>query len=225
MNKTKKIVLVGNTNTASLVRYYFDNDSEYKVVAFAVNRNYIKDNQFDGLPLIALEEIQEKYPPSEFSVFIAVGYKNMNKIREKLYYACKEMGYTLPSYISSRCIYLSQFPPGDNCLILEGNIIQPFVRIGNNVVIWSGSNIAHHAVIEDHCYITTNIAVSGTVTVKRNSFIGTNATLNHGITIAAETFVGAGAIVMKDTVEKGVYLPARSVLYRKPSSEIHQHED
>jgi hypothetical protein len=32
--------------------------------------------------------------------------------------------------------------------------------------------------------------------------------------------VGAGSIIMKDTIEKGVYLPAKSVMIDKKSDEI-----
>ena len=218
--KTKKLVIVGNTSNARLARYYFDIDSDYEVAAFAVNKEYIKEESFEGLPLTALEDIEKKYPVSEYELFIAVGYTDMNKIREKLYYYCKEKGYTLANYISSRCSFLTQFPTGDNCFILEDNTIQPYVRIGNNVVLWSGNHIGHDVKIEDHNFISSHVVISGFVTVKRNCFIGVNATLRDAITIAPETLIAAGAIIMKDTEEKGVYLPARSTMFDKKSDEI-----
>ena len=218
--KTKKLVIAGNTSNARLARYYFDIDSDYEVAAFAVNKEYVKEDSFEGLPLTALEDIEKKHPVSEYELFIAVGYTDMNKIREKLYYYCKEKGYTLANYISSRCSFLTQFPTGDNCFILEDNTIQPYVRIGNNVVLWSGNHIGHDVKIEDHNFISSHVVISGFVTVKRNCFIGVNATLRDAITIAPETLIAAGAIIMKDTEEKGVYLPARSTMFDKKSDEI-----
>ncbi|MBK7157744.1 MAG: acetyltransferase [Ignavibacteria bacterium] len=218
--KTKKLVIAGNTSNARLAKYYFDIDSDYEVAAFAVNKEYIKEESFEGLPLTALEDIEKTYPVSEYELFIAVGYTDMNKIREKLYYYCKEKGYTLANYISSRCSFLTQFPTGDNCFILEDNTIQPYVRIGNNVVLWSGNHIGHDVKIEDHNFISSHVVISGFVTVKRNCFIGVNATLRDAITIAPETLIAAGAIIMKDTEEKGVYLPARSTMFDKKSDEI-----
>ncbi len=218
--KTKKLVIAGNTSNARLARYYFDIDSDYEVAAFAVNKEYVKEDSFEGLSLTALEDIEKKYPVSEYELFIAVGYTDMNKIREKLYYYCKEKGYTLANYISSRCSFLTQFPTGDNCFILEDNTIQPYVRIGNNVVLWSGNHIGHDVKIEDHNFISSHVVISGFVTVKRNCFIGVNATLRDAITIAPETLIAAGAIIMKDTEEKGVYLPARSTMFDKKSDEI-----
>jgi len=220
IKKNKKLIIIGNTSNARLAKYFFETDSDYEVSAFSVNENYITSQAFEGLPLTPLEEIKTNYPPAEFDAFVAVGYNNMNKIRENLYNECKSNGYRMANYISSHCSYLSQFQPGDNCFILEDNTIQPYVRIGNNVVLWSGNHIGHDVTIEDHNFISSHVVVSGFVTIKRNCFIGVNATLRDAITIAPETLIAAGAIIMKDTVEKGVYLPARSTLFDKKSDEI-----
>ncbi len=218
--KNKKVIIIGNTSNARLAKYFFDIDSEYETAAFSVNKKYISETEFEGLPVIPLEDIEKTYPPSEYDAFAAVGYTNMNKVREDLYNQCKDKGYRMANYISSRCSYLSQFQPGDNCFILEDNTIQPFVKIGNNVVLWSGNHIGHDVIIEDHNFITSHVVVSGFVTIKRNCFLGVNATIRDGITIAPETLIAAGAIIMKDTEEKGVYLPARSTLFDKKSDEI-----
>ncbi|MEP7145693.1 MAG: acetyltransferase [bacterium] len=218
--KNKKVVIIGNTSNARLAKYYFTIDSDYEVAAFSVDKKYITDVEFEGLPVIDFDELNLKYPAREFETFVAVGYNDMNKIREKLYNECKDKGYKMANYISSHCTYLSQFPAGDNCFILENNTIQPYVRIGNNVVLWSGNHIGHDVTIEDHNFITSHVVVSGFVTIKRNCFLGVNATIRDAVTIAPETLVAAGAIIMKDTVEKGVYLPPRTILFEKKSDEI-----
>jgi sugar O-acyltransferase (sialic acid O-acetyltransferase NeuD family) len=218
--KNKKIIIIGTSSNSRLAKYYFENDSEYEVLGFAVNRQFITEPFFEGLPVTALEDITEKYPVKDIEAFVAVGYNQMNKTREKLYNECKKLGYKMANYISSRCSFLTQFPPGDNCFILEDNTIQPFVKIGNNVVLWSGNHVGHDVTIGDHCYLTSHAVISGFVNIKRNSFIGVNATIRDGITIAEESLIGGGAVIMKDTVEKGVYLAPRSTLFSKKSDEI-----
>jgi len=218
--KNKKLIIIGNTSNARLAKFYFTTDSDYEVVAFSVDRQYINGNEFEGLEVVAFEEIELHYPASKCDAFVAVGYTEMNKIREKLYNACKVKGYTMANYISSHCTFLTQIPTGDNCFILEDNTIQPYVKIGNDVVLWSGNHIGHDVTIEDHNFITSHVVVSGFVTIKRNCFIGVNATLRDSITIAPETLIAAGAIIMKDTEEKGVYLATRSTLFGKKSDEI-----
>jgi hypothetical protein len=48
-------------------------------------------------------------------------------------------GYELISYVSAKATTFSGFACGSNCFILEDNTIQPFVTIGNDVVMWSGN--------------------------------------------------------------------------------------
>jgi len=203
-----------------MAHFYFTTASDYEVCAFTVDREYLRANSFCDLPVIAFEEVAARFPPSDYSMFVAIGYTKMNKVREVKYYAAKALGYALATFISPRCSFLTALPIGDNCLIMEDNTIQPFVRIGSDVIMWSGNHVGHDAVIEDHCFLTSHVVVSGFTRIGRNSFLGVNATLRDAIMIAPETLVGAGAVIMKDTVEKGVYLPTRAVLFDKKSDEI-----
>jgi sugar O-acyltransferase (sialic acid O-acetyltransferase NeuD family) len=215
-----KLIIFGAGDIARLAHYYFSRDSEHEVVAFTVDEKYRKSETFLDLPLVAFEEIVTTHPPGEHKMFVALSYARMNKLREEKYWQTKEKGYELVSYVSSRCSFLTDHPVGDNCFILEDNTIQPFVKIGNNVTLWSGNHIGHDAVIEDHCFLASHIVVSGYVRIGNNCFIGVNATLRNSITIAPETLIGAGAVIMKDTVAKGVYLPPRAELSTKTSDEI-----
>lgn len=215
-----KLVIFGAGDIARLAHYYFTRDSEHEVVAFTVDKQYRKDDIFLGLPLLDFEEVIERYPPETYKMFIALSYAKMNKVRAEKYYKAKELGYELVSYISSKCSFLTDNPVGENCFILEDNTVQPFVEIGNNVTLWSGNHIGHDSLIEDHCFITSHVVVSGHVHIHEYCFIGVNATLRNSITVAPETLIGAGAVIMKDTVEKGVYVPRRAELFSKKSDEI-----
>jgi sugar O-acyltransferase (sialic acid O-acetyltransferase NeuD family) len=215
-----KVVIFGTGDIARLAHYYFPHDTEHQVVAFTVDKEYRDGDSFLGLPLIDFEQLVQRYPPDGYKMFVALGYSNMNRNRAEKYRKAKELGYELVSYVSSRCSFLTENPVGENCFILEDNTIQPFVRIGNNVVLWSGNHIGHDSVIEDHCFLTSHVVVSGHVHVHPYCFIGVNATLRNSITIAPGTLIGGGAVIMKDTVEKGVYVPQRAELFSKKSDEI-----
>ena len=214
------LVIFGAGDIARLAHYYFTRDSPHRVAAFTVDRAYLKDDRFLDLPIVALDEIVERCPPDRFQMFVALSYAKMNAVRAERYAAVKALGYRLVSYVSSRCSLLTDHPVGDNCFILEDNTIQPFVRIGNNVTLWSGNHIGHDSTIEDHCFITSHVVVSGNVVVGTRSFIGVNATLRNSIAIAPQTLIGAGAVIMENTVEKGVYIPARAKRIDKLSDEI-----
>ena len=215
-----RLVIFGAGDIARLAHHYFTHDSPHEVAAFVVDRNYRSGDSFLGLPLADAEDMTTRFPPADFDMFVALSYAKTNALRAEKYSNAKAAGYRLVSYVSSRCTYLAQEPPGDNCFILEDNTIQPFVRIGNNVTLWSGNHIGHDSTIEDHCFIASHVVVSGHVRVGTRSFIGVNATLRNTITIAPESIIGAGAVIMKDTRAKGVYLGERAKLFSKSSDEI-----
>ena len=214
-----QLLIFGAGDVARLANFYFRTDSQHQVAAFVVDAPFKNAETFDNLPLVSFDEALQRYPPAEYAAFVAIGYAKMNRVRREKYDQMRAAGYSLVSYISSRCTYLTT-PPGDNCFILEDNTVQPFVRIGNNVTLWSGNHIGHDATIEDHCFITSHVVVSGHVRIGTRSFIGVNATLRNSITIAPETLIGAGAIIMKDTKAKEVYMPERAKRFVKSSDEI-----
>ena len=150
-------------------------------------------------------------------MFVALSYKNVNKIRAEKYYEAKEKGYKLVSYVCSKSTYWDDLEIGDNCFIFEDQTIQPFVKIGDNITMWSGNHIGHEAVIGDHCFITSHVVISGHVTIEPYCFLGVNCTIIDGITIAQESVIGAGATVVKDTEPGGVYIGKAAERYKKSS--------
>jgi len=215
-----RIVIFGAGDVARLARVYFDRDSPHEVAAFTVDAAYRTADSFEGLPIVDAQSVAERYPPDQYGMFVALSYARMNHLRAEKYAEMKAAGYQLASYVSSRCTYLSDSRPGDNCFILEDNTIQPFVTIGNDVTLWSGNHIGHDVSIGDHCFISSHVVISGHVSVGPHCFIGVNATLRNSIEIAPETLIGAGAVIMKNTRAKSVYMAQRAERFTKNSDEI-----
>ncbi len=215
-----KLIIVGLSNNAKLAAYYFTRDTSFSVIGFAVNAEFKTQDKFCDLPVFEIETLKSQFPPSEISIFVAVGYNDMNSIRESLYNQIKQLGYNMPNYVSPRCSFLTEEKIGDNNFILEDNTIQPFVKIGNNNVLWSGNHIGHDVSIGNNNFITSHVVVSGFTVIANNCFIGVNATIRDNIKLADKTLIAAGAILMKDSKEEEVYLPAKSMLYDKKSTEL-----
>ena len=78
-----KILIFGVGNNADLAYYYLTNDSEYEIVAFVLETDFIKENTKFGLPIVDLENIKKKYNPSEYSLFAPCDYSKLNKYREE----------------------------------------------------------------------------------------------------------------------------------------------
>lgn len=220
MPDQKKLCIVGTSLFAQVARVYFEKHSDYRVVCFACHREFMDADQIEGLPVVAIEDINSEFPSDAYDAFVAVGYKNMNKIRQGIYEEIKGMGYKLANFVHPNVEIWDQTTLGENVFIFEDNTIQPFTQIGNNTVLWSGNHVGHHSSIGDHCFIASHVVISGSCDVGNNVFIGVNATLRDSITIADETLIGAGAIIMKDTKEKDVYPPSATKRFSKNSEEI-----
>jgi sugar O-acyltransferase (sialic acid O-acetyltransferase NeuD family) len=215
-----KVVIFGIGEIAQIAEYYFSIDSNYEVVAFTLDEAFIDSDSLNGKPIVPFENLEKTFDPKFYKMFIALSYKNLNRLRESKFNEAKKKGYELVSYISSRSSFLSQFPCGENCFIFEDNTIQPFVRIGDNVTLWSGNHIGHHSTINDHNFISSHVVISGHCTIKSNTFIGVNATIGHNVTIESENIVGAGCVITKSTNVGEVYVPAKSIKLEKNSSQI-----
>jgi sugar O-acyltransferase (sialic acid O-acetyltransferase NeuD family) len=216
----KPLVIFGAGDIARLADHYFSRDAGREVAAFTVDREFRREDAFRGRPLLDFEGLEATHPPSAFDLFVALSYRDMNRLRARKYEEARGRGYTLASYVSSRCSLLTEEPVGDNCFILEDNTIQPFVAIGNDVTLWSGNHVGHDSVIEDHCFVSSHVVISGHVRIGAYCFLGVNATLRNSITLAPRTLVGAGALVMKNTREGEVYVPERTGVFAKKSDQI-----
>jgi sugar O-acyltransferase (sialic acid O-acetyltransferase NeuD family) len=200
-----KVIIFGVLDTAELAHFYLTHDSAHEVVAFAVNREYLQQVEFKGLPVVAFEDLENVFPPTEFQFFAPMTGRNMNRNREKIYLEAKAKGYRCVSYISSKATLFDN-EIGENCFILEDNTIQPFTKIGNNCVFWSGNHIGHHGHIKDHVFFTSHCVMSGHCVIEPYSFFGVNCTIRDYTTIAEGTLVGMAAAITKNTEAWGVYV-------------------
>lgn len=201
-----KVVIFGGGDQARTAFVYLTEDSPHEVAAFTAHNVNGGGGELLGRELVPFAQLEERYPPEEFDIFIAIGYGRVNHDRADVYDECLRRGYRLISYVSSRSTHFGEIQMGRNCFILENCSIQPFVTIGNNVVISAGSIIGHDVVIGDHCFIAPGVVIPGGVVIGPYCFIGANATLRNGLRIAQECIIGAGAVVLKDTKPSEVYI-------------------
>lgn len=216
-----KLVIFGCGDIAQLAHFYFTTDSTHEVVAFTVDRAYLPPGAtFCGLPVVPFEEVEQSYPPDACAIFVALSYSKVNQVRAGKVDEAAQKGYSLASYISSRATVLTQEPIGENAFILEDNTVQPFVKIGRDVTLWSGNHIGHHSEIGDHCFIASHIVVSGGVKVGPRCFIGVNATLRDHITIGEGCVIGMGALILADCEADGLYAVTGTERAKIPASRL-----
>ncbi len=205
MKKEHELIIVGDGETAEIAYEYFSYDSPYQVVAFSVENNYLtKDNLF-GLPVVPFEDLEKKYNPEQYEVFVAISYTQVNRLRTSLYQKAKKKGFTVASYVSSKAFVWRNAEIGENCFIFENNVIQYKVKIGNNVILWSGNHIGHQSIIEDNCFISSHVVISGFVEVGKNNFLGVNSTISNNVKLGKDCWIGPGITITKDVPEGTLY--------------------
>lgn len=199
MEKDRKLIIVGDSAFAEVAYEYFTHDSRYEVAAFCVERAYLKREQLLGMPVVAFEDVEATYSPETHDVYVAVVYTQLNRLRARLCAAAKRKGYRLASYVSSRAFVWRNVELGEHCFIFEDNTVQPFVKLGKNVVLWSGNHIGHHSVIQDNCFISSHVVISGFVNVGKNCFLGVNAAIANNVSVGDDNWVGPAVTIMRDS--------------------------
>ena len=135
----KPIIIFGAGKVAQIIHFFFSEYTNRKIISFCVDSKYKRKDKLNEIPIIKFDELINDYPPSNVDIFVAMGYQEMNKVREKKYKLFKSMGYTLASYIDPNSNIPKNCIVGENCFLMSNICIHPFVKIGNNVFIWSGN--------------------------------------------------------------------------------------
>jgi sugar O-acyltransferase (sialic acid O-acetyltransferase NeuD family) len=198
MTKDRKLILLGDSAFAEIAFEYFTYDSQYDVVAFAVERAFLKRPELFGRPVVAIEDLPKLYAPADHWFYAALVYTQLNRLRTRLYRTAKQLGYRPASYISPHAFVWRNANVGEHCFIFENNVIQPFASIGDNVVLWSGNHIGHHSKIGSHSFVSSHVVVSGFCDIGESCFLAVNAAIGNNVTIGADCLLGAGATVVKD---------------------------
>ncbi len=212
-----QIVLFGDGKIAEELYVYFSNDSAHEVVGFTVDRDHRRHDNLFGMPVVDFEDVTERFAPESYAMFVAIGYHQLNALREQKFTQAKAKGYRLVSYVSSKAANIGGVKVGENSIVLEHATIQPSAQIGANVFVWSGNHVGHHAVVRDHCYIAGHVTIGGGADIGAYGFLGINATVGHNVVLGEKCLVGAGARVLKCADAGSVFIEPPTPKFRLDS--------
>lgn len=203
--KRRALVIIGASAFAEVAYEYFTHDSDYEVKCFAVERQFRDRDTLLGLEVVALEDLEQRHPPGDADVYVAVVYTAMNRLRTRLLEIARAKGYKPASYISSRATVWPNAKLGEHVFVMEHNNVQPFVTLGSNCVLWSGNHVGHHSTIEDNCFVSSHVVISGFCRVGRNCFLGVNSAVANNVAVGEDNWIGPGVTVSKDTGAAEIY--------------------
>lgn len=211
MGKSGNLVLIGDSAFAEVAHEYFEAYSDYRVVAFAVEREYLRRESLSGLPVVAMEELAQRYSPETHHAHVAVVYTQLNRLRARLVRQASALGYPLASFVSPHAFVAPSARLGSHCFIFENNVIQSFVQIGDNAVLWSGNHIGHHSRIGNNVFVSSHVVVSGFCEVGDNCFFGVNTSIANNLKVAPDCWMGPGVVISRNT--------SPGELFRSPAQE------
>jgi acetyltransferase-like isoleucine patch superfamily enzyme len=204
MESMADIVIFGGGQLAEVAKVYIDAHGVDRIVGFTVDPAYCNADSFHGLPLVAWDRLEARFPPTSVKLLGPLSYRRFNDFRRERHIEGKARGYAFASFVHPAShVYTTDI--GENCFILEGNVIQPYVHIGAGVMMWSGNHVGHHAVIGDYCFLASQVGLGGGVRLGERCFLAGKVGIESGLEIGARCFLGTGAIVKRS-------LPAESVV-------------
>jgi sugar O-acyltransferase (sialic acid O-acetyltransferase NeuD family) len=220
MSRTNPVVIFGTGPLADVLYSQIIADNAMEIAGFTLDEAYLDSTEKFGLPVVAFEDLPGVWPPSQYSMLVALAYTDLNNLRRRKYEEAKEKGYQMTSFVHSSTLYFPGTKIGENTIILDGNTLQPWSAIGDNVLIWSHNAIGHHARIESHCCITSGTLVGGSTVVGEHSFLGQGAIVRDNLRVGSRVVVGAGCVVLADAPDKSVYRAVESKPSRVPSDRL-----
>lgn len=202
-----EIVIFGTSMAAEVAKVYLEAYTDHRIVGFTVDPAYATLDAFHGLPVVPWDRLEQVFPASKVMLLGPISYRRLNAFRRDRYLEGKARGYRFASFIHPDChIYTNHI--GEHCFILEGNVIEPYAQIGNNVVLWGGNHIAHHCVVGDHCFLSSQVGIAGATRIGERCFLGGKVGITEGLTIGEGCLLSAAVVVTEDVPPNSVVVRA-----------------
>lgn len=211
------VVIYGVGAIARLVYSYVRRHRS--VLGFTVDDAVIASGsaEFCGLPLAPWSAAERAFDPASCEMLVAVGFREMNALRQRKHGEGKAKGYRFTSYVDPGVIRHDGVEIAENCVVLDHVSIHPGCRLAPSVFISSNVNLGHDCEIGEGAWINSGVAVGGGTKLGEGAFLGVNASIGHGITLGPRVFVGANALVDRDVEPDAVMLAPPAEKFRLKS--------
>ncbi len=165
-----------------------------------------------GAPILGGDDILPRFRADGVThAFIGLGGTGSTAPRQRLFDLALSLGFDVISVIHPAATVAESVTPGRGVQIMAGVVINPYTRLGDNVIVNTGAVVDHDCVIGDHVHIAPGACLGGEVTVGDGAHIGIGANVLQCQSIGPGALVGGGTLVHRDveggTVVAGV--PAR----------------
>ena len=124
--------------------------------------------------------------------------------RRSLFEAWQAAGAAFPAIVGAGVVRAGDLTLGDGVQLMAGAVIQPGVRLGDNVLMNTRAAVDHDCLIAAHAVVAPGAILCGGVEVGKGAWIGAGAVVLEGRKIGARAVVAAGAVVSHDVPAGGL---------------------
>ena len=144
----------------------------------------------------------------DIEVVIAIGNSQIRMRKQQMF---EEAGIQIATLIHPSAVIGQDVTIGAGTVIMANAVVNSASRIGKGCIINTAASVDHDNQIEDYVHVSVGSHLAGTVFVGRHTWIGAGAVVSNNLKLCEECTIGAGAVVVKDILQKGIYIgvPAR----------------
>lgn len=139
------------------------------------------------------ESCRDHFPPSKFSVVIAIGYKHL-EARWRIFERVRSDGYALPSLIHPKSYVSPQAKVGEGCILMAGSNVDSFAELKPLTVLWPAAVVSHDCSIGPNSFLSPNCTICGFTRVASNCFVGAGAIVSDHVNVLPNSFIKAGTV-------------------------------
>lgn len=213
------IVIFGTSPISEVAKFYIEKYSSDRIVGFTADPGYCENDSFLGLPVAPWNELERRFPPESVKLLGPLSYQRLNELRRDRHVEGRARGYSFTTFVHPRSqVETSEI--GENCLILEDNVIQPFVQIGHGVIIWTGCFIGYRSSVGDYCFLSAQAGLGDCVKLGPRCFLAGRAAVESRLEVGEACFLDTNVLVRKDLAAESVVRSRATPVSRYSSSRL-----
>lgn len=192
----ENLVIIGCSETAERILFFCKKYKLYNVLGFAIDREYIQFDTFQGYPVWPIDELHLHMDVHSDKIFVALFWNHLNGDRRRLYEKLANSGFHFANIISPNSSVRGDI--GNNCWIMDSVTVQEYASIGDNVICADMAFIGNKTDIQSHAFIGAKSTIMGGCKIGKQTFVGINATIFDDTIIGDKCIVGACTIVKRN---------------------------
>jgi len=210
----KRLAIIGSGDLGQLIAHHAPQCGNYNVIGFfddfAKLGTLVKEIKVLG----KVEEVESLFKAGVFDeLMIGIGYNHMHFRKDIFNRFVGKIPFA--TLIHSNAYIDHSVKVEQGCFVLPGCTVDAHAQLEANVLLNTGTVIAHDTIVGAHSFCAPATALAGKTRIGQCCIIGLNSTIIDNLVICDFTRVAAGAVVTQSIQQAGMYAGVPAVLKKK----------